>query len=98
MVVNKLMIDIAAGPDLGFCIGTYEKTSAATIVNGNITPDIYRHRTVIDLRSRIQLTAWYKKLGLLLGYSFGMHNYYRTGDDKEAFSRFLRTGISYRLK
>ena len=100
IMTKRVMLDFTAGLDLGVCMKSHEKGYAMTITGNYLTTDNEVQKPPLDIRARIQLTAYCKRFGFLLGYSLGMTNYYghRNGGDPEAYSRFLRSGISYRLK
>lgn len=55
-----------------------------------------------DLRPRIQVNAYYSRIGVAVGYSLGTENlyYYNNANfkNKKAYANFLRLGVSYRLK
>ena len=82
----------------------------ATISNGGritvfdrTTPNVW-----FDFRPRVQLAANYKKLGLYVGYSYGLVDYTMwskapTNQDgsntsADAYARLLRFGVTYRIK
>lgn len=97
---NDLTIDLAAGPELGFNMGSREK-GEATMDNGTvIKTDRERNHTDRDYRLRSSVTVYYNNLGISTGYSFGVSNYSGNliGANRERFSRFIRFGLSYRIK
>jgi len=97
---KKILLDIAMGIDFAFGLSSYQEGQ----FQGNIgNPYFYKvdaTKPETDIKLRFQLTTFYKKFGLLIGYSYGLTNYYRKPGwpGSEAFSRFLRMGISYRIK
>ena len=99
IIGKKLLMDLSTGIDIGFCLSSHENGFATSITDNYVETDTDRAKPEVDIRPRIQLAAYCQKFGLLLGYSYGMTNYYGhlMGSDPEAFSRFLRIGILYRV-
>lgn len=51
----------------------------------------------IDARPRLQLSAGYKKINVLAGYSFGITNYDNLNKNK-AYLQFVQFGVGYKIK
>ncbi len=94
---HKMTFDLLAGSDLAFCLSSKEKGSATTNNKDNFTVENNKAKPSIDLRPRIQLKTQIKKLGFLVGYSFGLTNY-QTQNNPKTYSSFLRLGLSCQLK
>ena len=102
---NKFAIDILAGFDLAFCLKSHEKGRALLVNIGPYYEVIETNNDVpkpnIDFRPRVQIQGYYKRMGLLLGYSLGLSNYHLDIDDlrdkTKSYTGFLRVGLSYKL-
>lgn len=99
-IFNDLNIDLAVGPELGFNVVSREKGEATTNNNIVIKTDRERSHANTDFRLRSSLTVYYKNWGISTGYSYGLRNYSGDliGGNRERFSRFIRFGVTYRLK
>ena len=102
LVANTISLDLTGGFDFGFALKIREKGNA-TAVNGiKYTVSVTRSKdTRFDLRPRIQLSAYYGRTGIYLGYSYGLINYQPDllgSVNNEAFARLIRFGITYRIK
>ena len=97
---KQVNFDITGGFDIGYNLNT-EENGNATAING-IKYETSRDRKTIkwDIRPRIQVSAYYEKLGLYLGYSIGLSNYMKgyVGGTNEAYSRIFRFGMTYQIK
>ncbi len=98
--LNNLNIDLTIGPELGFNVVSREKGEATT--NNSITIKTDRKRNVpgTDFRLRSSLIIYYQNWGISTGYSYGLRNYSNNivGGNRERFSRFIRFGVTYRMK
>ncbi|MFT3945447.1 MAG: hypothetical protein QM763_00620 [Agriterribacter sp.] len=97
---NNFYIDLTGGFDLGFCTNSREK-STATDPNGKKYEFSINRKTInTDIRTRIQITAHYKMIGIYAGYSAGLVNYKSgyVGGVNEAYSRMLRFGTTFTIK
>ncbi|WP_445666270.1 hypothetical protein [Fodinibius sp. AD559] len=99
-IFNDLNIDLTMGPELGFNILSREQGEATTNNNIVVKTDRERNHANTDFRLRSSLTVYYKNWGISTGYSYGFRNYSGdlVGGNRERFSRFIRFGITYRIK
>lgn len=106
IALKQLNLDMTAGMDIGYCLQA--KRGGGVTARGNLLPD-YSSSLVktksIDVRPRLQLTASIKAVGLYVGYSHGLINYYPSMAGRQvsdhsgrAYTRILRFGIAYRVK
>lgn len=97
---KQINFDITGGLDIGYFLNTDEKGNATAINGTKYETSIDRKTLKWDKRLRVQLSVDYKKLGLYLGYSFGLSNYMNgyVGGTNEAYSRIFRFGMSYQIK
>lgn len=97
---KNLDIDLTIGPELGFNVVSREKGEATTNNDIVIETDRERNGLDTDYRLRSSLTIYYKKWGISTSYSYGLSNYSSdlVGANKEQYSRFLRFGVTYRIK
>ncbi len=88
------------GFDLALYLSTHEHGKATTIATALITDYTYeKYLFYFDVRPRLQVKLQYHHVGLLLGYSFGLINYYGrlVGANPKAFANVARVGFFYRL-
>jgi hypothetical protein len=99
-IFNDLDVDLSVGPELGFNVFSREKGEATTNNNIVIKTDRERSDPGTDFRLRSSLTFYYKNVGISTGYSYGLKNYSSglVGANRERFSRFIRFGLTYRIK
>ncbi|HLR25525.1 MAG TPA: hypothetical protein VK112_06630 [Fodinibius sp.] len=95
-----LDIDLTAGPEFGFNLSSREVGEATLNDGSEIKTDTERQDPGTDIRLRSSVTIYYGNWGVSGGYSYGLRNYSRglTGGDRKRFSRFIRWGITYRIK
>lgn len=97
--LKKILFDVTAGADIAFSTKVYSKAKINFEKESTFSNTYKKHP--VDVRPRVQLNMYYKRMGLLAGYSIGTEDVYKnTGYDylnKKAFANFLRLGISYRL-
>ncbi|MCC6288083.1 MAG: hypothetical protein IT249_09365 [Chitinophagaceae bacterium] len=97
---NRIKLDLTGGLDIAHCLSAKEKAKATDSdgKNYNISPAGKTINT--DIRTRIQLTAHYKMIGIYAGYSAGFTNYMSgyIGGINEAYSRMLRFGTTFTIK
>jgi hypothetical protein len=104
--IDKIPIDILAGINFDYILSTKEKGSAIDTnnVEYNTSSDI---QTInLDVSPKLQIASEYKKFGVILGYSFGLVNYYKDdyidpinfNEIKKAYSNLINFGVTYRLK
>ncbi|UOQ71957.1 hypothetical protein [Hymenobacter cellulosilyticus] len=97
--LGSVALDLTAGPEAGYLLHSEERGEAVsgkgvsyTTKRGHAHPDV-------DVRGRLNLTAYYKEVGLSLGYSYGLTNYGGdvAGEANEVYSQAFRAGLSFRL-
>jgi hypothetical protein len=93
--------DLVAGVDVGRVLTSREKGDAKSTPTDVFHIETSRDRKNLqtDVRPRIQLSTDFDKLGLYVGYSYGLINYTGNyiGSSSDTYSRFWRMGITYRL-
>ncbi|HEX8428247.1 outer membrane beta-barrel protein [Hymenobacter sp.] len=91
-------IDLTAGPELGLLRRSHEEGKATAQGQTYIT-DLDRSHPDTDVRVRLNLTTYYKHIGLSLGYSRGLTDYYGgyVGGTNEVYSQVFRLGLAYRI-
>jgi hypothetical protein len=94
-------LDFTGGPEVGFLRGMHEK-GVATFDNNQaeVKTDVkYEGRRKADVRARVNLTAYYQRLGLSLSYAQGLTNYRRNyvGGFNELYTQVFRAGLVYRF-
>jgi hypothetical protein len=108
---KELKTDLTLGLDIGLCLN-YKEHATVNCTNGikfemtqyEIHQFLYDTKPTYDLRPRLEFINYYKKIGLTVGYSFGLTNYtpgsiwavnkvwtYRV------YSRMIRIGLAYKF-
>lgn len=97
---QNVNIDFSLGPEFGIYLTSRENGEATTEDGLTVKTDTKRNDPGTDIRIRPELTVNYENLGISAGYSFGLHNYSEnlTGANRERFSRFIRFGITYKIR
>lgn len=98
-MLPNLMVDLTAGPGIGFDLNSREMGKAFTYFNTMYTTDTNRHNPGMDIRVRAGFTVYYKNWGLSAGYSYGLRNYSggMIGVNPEMYARIIRFGVVYRV-
>lgn len=100
--ISEQAFDLIGGLDIAYVLNSREKGDAKSVDNAQFHIETSRDRKTIntDFRPRLQLSTDFDKIGLYVGYSYGLRNYRAgfTGTDVDAYSRMWRVGLSYRLK
>lgn len=96
--VKSTHLDLTAGPEVSFLLRSHEKGEAKTDYSTFSTSLDHGHPD-LDVRARVNLTTYYKHIGLALGYSHGLTNYRKNqvGVVGEAYLQAFRLGLIYRL-
>ncbi|QNF33307.1 hypothetical protein HUW51_11415 [Adhaeribacter swui] len=92
-------IDVTAGPEMGLGQNSHEN-GFATENNGNkYISNLDRTHLKTDWRARLQVAAYYRKIGLSLGYAHGLSNYQSNleGANFKTYARITRLGVIYRF-
>jgi hypothetical protein len=93
-------IDLSGGIAFARCLKTYETADA----NANGKGYHYKKETfhpTTDIRPTLNAMLIHKQYGYGIGYQWGIKNYYGQyigGPQPEAYSRFLKLALSYRIK
>ena len=110
-LLKELKTDLTLGLDIGLCLN-YKEHATVNCTNGvkfemtkyEIHQFIYDKKPIYDLRARFEFINYYKRIGLTIGYSFGLTNY-TPGSfwavNKEwtykVYSRMIRIGLTYKI-
>jgi hypothetical protein len=97
---KKVSFDFLLGLDIAYCLNATEK-GKATASNGITYSTLVDRKTINqDLRQRIQLSVDYNKVGVFLGYSYGVLNYKSgyLGGINESYARIIRFGFTYQIE
>ncbi|GAB3837623.1 hypothetical protein [Hymenobacter jeollabukensis] len=97
--LGAVSLDVTGGLDLGLLLHCQEK-GFATAGNGQrYTTDLARPQPRLDTRARLNLTAYYHRVGLMTSYAHGLRNYREgwVGGVNEAYGQVWRLGVAYRL-
>ena len=94
---HNMTLDLLIGIDLAFILKSTEQGNATTNSISSYTVENNKTKPAIDFRPRIQLKIQKNKVGVIAGYSLGLTNYQQQGNSN-AYTSFLRLGLSYQLK
>ena len=97
--LGKLSVDVTAGPELGWNLGSHERGKSSSTA-GTVTTDKDRDASLVtDFRFRGGVAVNYLRYGGYVGYSHGLSNYMGSldGGSPEARARLVRFGLTYRL-
>lgn len=96
--INKeINLDLLAGCDFAFCVGSIEKDYANVPTTGSIIEiEFQKAHPSVDCRPGILLKGGYKRSAIQLGYSMGLTGYQSPGSGR-AYSRFLSIAYSFRI-
>ena len=101
--LQKTSIDVKGGFDLGYILDANVKGDAVTDTGDRYSVNGPPKTMTLDYRPRLQVSADYHKLGVYVGYSFGLANYprsryYYSDTGKGCYSRLIRFGLCYKIK
>ncbi|UOG73776.1 hypothetical protein MTX78_16820 [Hymenobacter tibetensis] len=98
-VVKVVDLDLTAGPELSLLYRIHVVENITTAGNLLYASEYDRDKPRLDLRARLNLAAYYKHIGLVVGYSRGLTNYYNndTYGTRELYSHIVRAGVAYRI-
>lgn len=100
---GKITLDLTAGVDLAVCTKVQDISRYALRNSSDYGGVKYNKRHPdLDVRPRLQINAYYNRIGVIAGYSLGLTNFQLIDNhayyNREAFTNFLRLGVGYRLK
>ena len=105
-IFKEVKTDLTLGLDIGVCLnykehttGTYSQGNKFDITNYELFKPTDAPKSIFDLRPRFEFKNYYKKIGLTVGYSYGLTNYTDYGffHPNEVFSRMIRIGFAYKI-
>jgi hypothetical protein len=96
-VFGPVSTDLSLGLDLGFGLSSKECSEFSSDQDKHYTFTAERRKPDIDWRPRLELVNYYRRVGLSLGYSFGLTNYTSrmVGANRTNQSRYARIGLNY---
>ncbi|MBU1013696.1 MAG: hypothetical protein KKG99_11880 [Bacteroidetes bacterium] len=104
---NRMNVINGVNSDLifGFDIGAYHSIKEHATINANqksynTTKNSLKEKW--DYRLHVEMINYYKRVGLSIGYSYGLTNYlfvpkYNNFEKRDARSRMLRFGLVYKI-
>ena len=98
---KNVSFDLSGGFDYGYVLSSKENGSAISTDGVKYTTSMNKKNIKVDIRPRIQFSTKYKRVGLYIGYSYGLMNYLSgmAGDSKvECYARIMRFGVTYQIK
>jgi hypothetical protein len=100
IIKDKIMVDLIAGSDFGFCINSQAKVDVTNSRGDNEVIKMDMEKINLDIRPRVGVNCFYRNYGLTLGYSLGLSNYSKSANepDSKIYSRYLRIGLLYKFE
>ena len=97
--LKTIALDLTAGPEVGLLCRSHLVENITTESGYTYSGKFDSNQPKLDVRARLNLAAYYKHIGLTLGYSRGLTNYYGdyAGGRSEAYSQLFRVGLAYRI-
>jgi hypothetical protein len=99
-IINPISLDLTAGMDIGYILMSHE--SGQVSGSNGIQYSTFGDRTGTrwDIRPRLQLSAYYGRVGIYGGYAYGLVNYRAgwVGGQNQCHSELIRFGILYKLR
>ena len=97
--VKRAHVDLTAGPEASVLLRSHEEGKAKA--DGSTFSTRLNHgHPDLDVRARVNVTTYYKRTGLALGYSRGFTNYRKEQagvNNRPAYLQAFRLGLTYRL-
>lgn len=95
---SPIILDLTGGIDIAHCLSAKED-GEATDSNGKKYETSSEVETIKnEIRPRIQLSVGFKKVGVYVGYSYGLKNYLEGYIPAfESKARLLRFGLTYKI-
>ncbi|QJX45691.1 hypothetical protein HMJ29_01555 [Hymenobacter taeanensis] len=98
--VKGVELDVTAGPEVGLMRKSREHSQAIYDNGSRVTTDVEQGvRPKADVRARVNVTAYYQRVGLSVGYAHGVTNYRKgyLGGTNDLFTQVFRAGLAYRF-
>jgi hypothetical protein len=99
-IANSITFDLQVGADLAFSTRVYEQAKLTS--QKDVTYRLKKDNHPLDIRPRLQVNAYYNRMGFLVGYSLGLKNLYEYNNpnfvNNKAYANYVRIGVSYRIK
>lgn len=95
-LMGQINLDITAGADMAFCIKSHDKGIAGTTNGNGVRTDYNIPKPTLDFRPRLQASLYYKRFGVLAGYSLGLTSY-KSVESEKAYTSIFRLGVSYKF-
>lgn len=99
IMAKPITLDITAGLDLAHCFKSQEKGNATDSLGTKYKSSGEVKTIKNDVRPRIQISTGYKKVGVYVGYSYGLTSYMNDyiGIPNESYPRLWRFGLTYQI-
>lgn len=95
---SPVILDLTGGIDIAHCISAKEDGEATDSNGKKYETSLDRKTIKNEVRPRIQISTSYKKMGLYVGYSYGLANYQRDYIPQfESRAKLLRFGLTYQI-
>jgi hypothetical protein len=98
-ILDGILTDIKLGLDFGVCLSIKEEFNLKSIQGDNVSGSLDIDKPQVDYRPRLEVVNYFRKIGLSIGYSYGLTNYKSLyGSTMDVKSRYFRLGLSYLIK
>lgn len=98
-LIKNIQSDLILGIDIGIFLKTQEQPNISTSEKTYFSNYERSKPENNDYRLRLDMVNYYKRIGITIGYSYGITNYLsgRVGGDPIAFSKMIRLGLVYKI-
>ena len=96
-IIKGIKTDFTFGADFGFCTSS-EETDIVHTDKGNADMKSKLAKPKVDSRLRVDFINYYKRIGLTIGYSYGLTNYEaKMIPGGKVYSQMFRLGLVFKL-
>ena len=98
--IRQVSVDLTGGLDIGYLLNSKESGKATGVNGTTYTTSLDRTGIKTDLRPRVQVAVFYRKVGAYTSYAYGISNYKSgwVGGRNECNSTVIRFGVLYKIK
>ncbi|GAB4016133.1 hypothetical protein GCM10028808_43610 [Spirosoma migulaei] len=98
--IRQISVDLTGGLDIGYLLSSTEHGKATADNGKTYSTSLDRTGIKTDIRPRVQVAVFYRKVGAYTSYAYGLNNYKSgwIGGRNECNSTVIRFGVLYKIK
>lgn len=98
--LRQISVDLTGGLDVGYLLSSTENGKATGVTGKTYNTSLDRTGIKTDVRPRVQVAIFYRKVGAYTSYAYGLSNYKSgwVGGRNECNSTVIRFGVLYKIK